>query len=170
MCNFSLDRTQAKDDPSFPLSLPLCFFSWLCDGSISLQQIHLSNVLLSKSHSKILNGHLCHSQMRMKVIWAVSCLSSYVFIFVLKAGRMACVHVDVSLGAHTGSLHCYPCENVNGWAFLLSGTPDVRGWRGKRHRAEPWRSGLLSRRRSDGVKRELFIRGTGVEESFLIMA
>lgn len=169
MCNFSLDRTQPKDDPSFPLSLPLGFFSWLCDGSISLQQIHLSNVLLSKSHSKILYGHLCHSQMRLKVMWAVMSflLSLFLFIFVLNAGWAAYVHINVSLGAQTGSLHCYKCENVNGWAFLLSGTPDVRG---KRHRAEPWRSGLLSRRRSDGVKRELFIRGTGVEESFLIMA
>lgn len=61
-------------------------------------------------------------------------LMLFLFIFVLNAGWAAYVHINVSLGAQTGSLHCYKCENVNGCAFLLSGTPDVRG---KRHRAEP---------------------------------
>lgn len=56
----------------------------------------------------------------------------FMFIFVLNAGWLACVHVNVTLGAQTGLLHCYPCENVNGWVCLLSGTPDVRGWRGKK--------------------------------------
>lgn len=83
------------------------------------------------------------------------------------------VHTSVSwtkFASPTLSLHCHPCENDVDGRTVLSGTPDVRGWRGKRQQAEPRRSGLLSRRRSDGVKRELFIRGAGVEKSFLIMA